>query len=977
MLEIKDKQQFYQYLDALPIAIALAEVDTHVLIYFNPKAEQLWQRSAQEVIGQKQTVLHSDYWNKQGIDTFSKNIEALNNGKTLENIANAALRPDGSEIPIEINSNILSIEGKKTLIGVFQSVEKQVQAYQQLKLRESEFYAIFSNSQMGIIHLKGGRFLYHANQRLVDILGYDSIDEMLGISMEQLHLSQERFLWFGKEHYESLQNKDVIHVQYQLRKKNGEPIWVSLNGKAIDKSIPANLDLGVIWMLDDISDYKNMQESLQKENDKVRQFYENSQKERKRLEFLMENVNGISWEYDLQADKFTYVSPNAERILGYKSNKWTDLDSWANMIHPDDRERITAYCALETEKGHNHFMEYKMIKSDGSIIWVFDIITLNKNQYQQASKLYGIILDITEQKTAQLKIEADRNYLCSIVNGVTDPIMVIKSDYSVELMNKKIQANLKNYQLADPDNPKCYEVSHFITTPCDSADHPCPLHLVLETKTQAKVIHNHKDSSGADHFVELAASPLFDDDGNCTGIIESARDITAHLKTLDELRNKSDLLDFQAHHDALTHLPNRTLFYDRLEQGIEKARRSKKKLAVFFIDLDHFKQINDSLGHLVGDKILIEASKRLKAHLRSQDTLARLGGDEFIILLEEINKVQDASVLAQKILELFKQPFHIEEHEHALYLSCSIGIALYPDDDYSPENLLKFSDNAMYKAKEEGRNNFQFYAQEMTELAFERIILEASLRQAITNNDFCLYYQPQYDGIAKKIIGMEALIRWQHATLGIIPPSKFIPLAEETGLIIKIDNWVMLQAMTQFSQWYKDGLNPGTLSLNLAIKQLESPVFFTQLEKTLQQTQFNPQWLKLEVLERDVMCKPNESILKLEKIRQLGIQLAIDDFGTGQSSLTYLKRFPINQLKIDQSFVHDINVDEEGKAIVLAVIALANALNIEVLAEGVETIEQLEFLLKNNCQYIQGYYFSRPVTAEDLQQLLSDKLTES
>ena len=951
---IENKEKYFEHLSSLPIAIVVADLAEGTILYMNPTAEEIWMKKAEDLIGHPQSILHPAYKIESSKEEFHEDADTLEKENFVTHSKNIILRSDGHEMPVELSVSRIHIEGKEALVESFVCIEKREVAYRNLQSREEEMSAIFENSQIGIMYLQDGRFLHRSNQRLADILGYDSPQEMQGISMQALHLSTERFEWFGKHHYVSLRNHESTHINYQLRKKNGESIWISLSGKSVDTKTPADLDKGVIWIIDDISDYKKLEHTLTSHN--------------KRLQNLLNNIKGISWEFDLVSDRFTYVSSNAEELLGYKHSKWVDFDSWKEMIHPQDREEITDYCTVERKKAKEHTMEYRMLKKNGSTVWVLEIISVGVDADGEPVILYGFILDITKQKINSLQIEHDKKYLQNIVNSVPDPIMVIREDYSVDLMNTTLQKKLPSLTLVDKENPKCYEISHSRSTPCDGIEHPCPLAQVMQTKENTKVLHKHKDSDGLSSYIELAASPLLNKKGDCIGIIESARDVTKHLDTLNALKEKSTELDHQAHHDALTGLPNRTLYHDRVDQAIEKAKRLHKKFMLFFIDLDHFKEVNDSLGHDAGDKVLLEASKRFKSCIRAEDTLARLGGDEFTVLLENINRVQDVSPVAQKIIDTFREPFVINGHQ--IYLSCSIGISSYPNDSRDAIDLLKFADNAMYKAKNEGRDNFQFYSKEMTELAFERMVMESNIRQAIANNEFRVYYQPQYNARAGMMIGMEALIRWEHPTLGLVPPSKFIPLAEESSLIIEIDNWVMQNAMKQVSAWYKEGLNPGVLSLNLAIKQLESPTFIERLEVYMSEAGFRAEWLKLEVLERDVMQKPQENVKKLQTLHNLGVKLAIDDFGTGQSSLTYLKRFPLDQLKIDQSFVQDIHQDEEDDAIVTTIIALAKALKLDVIAEGVETKEQLDFLLENGCDNIQGYYFCHPADASSTEKLL-------
>jgi len=435
-----------------------------------------------------------------------------------------------------------------------------------------------------------------------------------------------------------------------------------------------------------------------------------------------------------------------------------------------------------------------------------------------------------------------------------------------------------------------------------------------------------------------------------------------------KVKQRTKELAHQAYYDTLTQLPNRALFNERLEHGIEKAKRRGENLALFFIDLDRFKHINDSLGHQVGDEVLCTVTKRLQSIIRKEDTLSRLGGDEFTIILEHLQEPQNAAKLAQKILHVLEEPLKMNEHQ--LYVSTSIGISIYPQDDNDANNLLKNADAAMYKAKEEGRNTFQFYSSEMTAIAFAKVMLQGSLRQAIDNGEFTVYYQPQIDAIKEEVIGLEALVRWEHPTEGIISPSHFIATAEETGLIVEIDQFVMTQAMKDFIQWQNQGLKPVKISLNLAAKQLANNRCIEHLQEKLELNNFNPLWLELEVTESDIMRKPEEAIAKLNKIHHLGIKISIDDFGTGYSSLSYLKKLPIDKLKIDQSFVCDIYTNEDDRAIVKAVIALGKSLGLELIAEGVETQEQKIFLVENGCENIQGYYYAKPMNFHDTMEYL-------
>ncbi len=446
--------------------------------------------------------------------------------------------------------------------------------------------------------------------------------------------------------------------------------------------------------------------------------------------------------------------------------------------------------------------------------------------------------------------------------------------------------------------------------------------------------------------------------------------ITSIRESRLDLQAQKDALDHMAHHDALTGLANRTLFNDRLNHAIMQAVRQRSKVAVLFVDLDHFKTINDSLGHNTGDKVLNIITNRLTRSLRAEDTLARQGGDEFTILLEGLEHSEQAAEVARKILQAISRPLQVEQTE--LYISCSIGISLFPDHGQTANELLMQADAAMYQAKSEGRNDYQYFNAELTQQALDRLSLEAQLRAALTNAELTPFYQPQIDAASGTIIGFEALARWQHPEQGMISPARFIPLAEATGLIHQLDLVIIRQAMLQFASWYRQGLCPGVLSVNLTVRHFQHQEFVATLQQLIADTGFRADWLEIEVTESQLMTKPEAAIKVLQQIHQAGIRIALDDFGTGYSSLSYLKRLPITKLKIDQSFVRDLPHDEEDISITCAVIALADSLGLEIIAEGAETGEQVDFLLDHGCRQIQGYFYSRPLPSGDAERFILD-----
>jgi len=478
-------------------------------------------------------------------------------------------------------------------------------------------------------------------------------------------------------------------------------------------------------------------------------------------------------------------------------------------------------------------------------------------------------------------------------------------------------------------------------------------------------------------YLEVNKAPFYDENGTTIGTVGTGRDITELKKTqfeleesLKQLEYQRQQLEFQANHDILTALPNRVLFLKKLVQNIKTAKEEQNIMAVLFIDLDNFKEINDSLGHDVGDKVLVEVSRRMQGVRRSSDTLARLGGDEFAIILNKLSSVEDVGSIVQEGMEILSQPLSIEHN--TLYVSMSVGISIYPNDGQIAKELVKNADAAMYRAKQKGRNTYSFYNEEMTEKACERVFLETELRKALKNDDLLVYFQPQMDGRNNTIVGMEALVRWKHPDRGMIFPDKFIPLAELTGMIVELDRLVMRKAITAFTQWHTAGLNPRKISLNLAIKQLAEEDFIAFVTELVGDRKYLLNMLEFEVTETQVMSNPQESIATLQKIHDLGILLSVDDFGTGYSSLSYLKKLPISKLKIDKSFVDELPNNSEDVAIAKTIISLCKSLGLSVIAEGVENLEQKDFLLANGCDNIQGYLYSKPLSQEDMTQFLKE-----
>jgi diguanylate cyclase (GGDEF)-like protein/PAS domain S-box-containing protein len=476
------------------------------------------------------------------------------------------------------------------------------------------------------------------------------------------------------------------------------------------------------------------------------------------------------------------------------------------------------------------------------------------------------------------------------------------------------------------------------------------------------------DETGKKIWISNSGEPVFDSSGAFRGYRGVGKDISE--RKLDEER-----IHFLANHDALTSLPNRAMFNDVLTLAIQNARRYNRNFAVLFIDLDRFKNINDTLGHDAGDKLLQEMGSRLTRTVRASDVVARLGGDEFVVLVQEVAEPKQVAAVARKILSALEQPMSIQGQE--CRVTASIGICTYPSEGHNEQSLMKNADIAMYRAKEDGKNNYKFYSEEINIHTFERMALETSLRRGLERNEFFLHYQAKLDLHTKRITGVEALVRWQHPDLGVVPPVQFIPLAEETGLILPIGKWVLNTACAQNVAWQREGLPPLSMAVNLSARQFTDEDLVKDIADALKNSGMKPELLELELTESMVIENPERAGKVLAEIKKMGVRLAIDDFGVGYSSLTHLKRFPIDTLKVDRSFIQDLPQDPEDRAICEAIIAMGKSLKLTVIAEGVETLEQQTFLHDHACDEMQGFFFSKPVPSGQFAALLRGRIRTS
>jgi diguanylate cyclase (GGDEF)-like protein/PAS domain S-box-containing protein len=668
---------------------------------------------------------------------------------------------------------------------------------------------------------------------------------------------------------------------------------------------------------------------------------------------LFEDSPDACWLLDHRG--FLDCNSTALKMFGFSDKaQFTNPAAISPPTQPDGTPSAIAAqgkIASALRKGKVRF-EWLHKRSNGEVFPAevnLSALTLNERPM-----LFASVRDITERKRDEEALLFKKALLEAQSETTLDGILVIDERYQIVLVNKQfaLQFDVPDDILESRDDLRLRRHTlERVENPDQFLERVRYLFEHIDEKSRDEI--RLKNGRTFDRY----SAPLVDARGQYRGRIWYHRDITK--KKADEAQ-----LQFLAYYDMLTGLPNRTLLKDRLETALAEAQKRNEKVAVLFLDLDRFKIINDSLGHSIGDQLLKVVAQRLNACIRQNDTVSRASGDEFIVVLNGVKGMADASAIAGRILSSLTMRFVVEGH--SLSTSCSVGISVFPEDGEDCETLIKYADQAMYRAKESGRNTFRFFTKELNVAAMERLKLENLLHEAMRKNEFHLVYQPKVDISSGAITGIEALIRWHNPELGLVPSDKFIPVAENTGLILPLGKWVLETACSQVRKWQIEGLKVVPVAVNVSAVQFRQDGFTRQIREVLAETGLSPEYLELEVTESLLLSNADVKCSVLSELMQMGVKLAIDDFGTGYSSLNYLKHFKANRLKIDRSFIRDLSANSDDAAIIVAIIGMAKALNLKVVAEGVENDLQVSFLREHGCDEIQGYYFSKPLSAEKI-----------
>jgi diguanylate cyclase (GGDEF)-like protein/PAS domain S-box-containing protein len=944
----KSEARYRTILDTAFEAIVTITPDG-IVRWFNRGAERIFGHRAEEVVGQPVTLLMPERYRElcmAGLHRYLRTGEAHVVGGTTELVG---LRKDGGEFPIEMSLGETHENGERLFTGMIRDITARKRIEDALREARDRFRSIFDYAPIGVAMVSlEGRYL-QVNRSLCEILGYTE-EELQALTWQEITHPDD----LAASSAYACRIVEGEFPSYHLDKRflhaDGHTVWASLSVSLVRDS--EGEPLYFVSQIQDVTERKRAESALRESEQRFRGSFE-----RAATGMALVGTDG----------RFLRVNRSLCEILGYLEGELLEK-TFQEITYPDDLEVDLEHLRrLVAGEVRTYQTEKRYLHKDGHVVWA--LLSVSEVHHEEDEPLYFVsqIQDVTERKKVEKRIIESEERFRSLVQNSSDIITILEADGTVRYVSPAVervmgfkpeeQVGTNAFGSVHPDDREQAQ-----NTFAEVLKRP-GLHPPLEFRVC------HKDGSW--RYLEHVVNNLLDDSA-VRGVVVNSWDVTERKALVEQL-------SYQAFHDPLTGLPNRALFMDRLEHALTRANRRGNKVAVLFTDLDNFKLINDSLGHKAGDQLLVAVAERVKTCLRPEDTAARLGGDEFTILVEDIGGVGEGVQIAKRIAEILRPPFALEEQE--VFATVSTGIALNSSAQEQAADLLRHADLAMYRAKRRGRARYEVFEPSMDAKVVERLMLETGLRRALVRQQFRIYYQPIVALENDKIAGVEALVRWQHPQQGLLLPEAFLSVAEETGLIVQIGQWVLREAGKQARIWQEryPGTPPLTISVNLSSRQFFHPKLVAEV---LGESEIDPASLQLEITEGAMMTNGTSSADRtLQNLKRMGVQLAIDDFGLGYSSLSYLKRFPVDFLKIDRSFIAGLGGEPNGVAtkdieIVKAMIELTHALGLRVIAEGVETSEQLAQLRDMKCDFAQGNYFSEPLSSEELAVILAEDLTD-
>lgn len=873
-------------------------------------------------------------------DTFFETVHAKQDGSSIPLSVHVTTIKDTNGSAKHHIANVIDISQHSKIDATQKNISKNI-------LSENNFLNSTLQNLPGFafifqLHPDGREEFLYASDKILDTYGIDAPTVLSDIKALRSLFHPDDIPSFKAAIEESAKNLQLFHAEFRINHPHKGEIWLETRSTPISQADGSTIWHGITM---EISRRKHAELALIKTS--------------AHLSCLVNTIPDLVWMKDKEG---TYLACNHafEKFFGATEHEIigkTDYDfvdpTLADFFRKKDKEAIKKKDIITNEE--------VIVYKDTGVTGLLE--TRKVPLYSSDGQVHGVLgiaKDITEQHKLQEQLKQSEMRLKE-----AQKIAKIGS-WELKFPELRLHVSDELYHLLKIV-PSKREASfdHFlnIVHPDDRQNVEELYHSSLKNKTPYEAIHRIILNDGHIKYIHSRAKTFYDALGKPLHSIGTLQDIT-------EQKQIEKKVEFLAHHDPLTGLPNRTLVMDRVEQAIAFAKRKQTQIALIFVDMDEFKTINDSLGHSMGDTLLKAVASRLQENLRETDTISRQGGDEFLIVIPDIKNIEDTLITANKLLSSFKQPFYLGEH--TLSSSISIGIAMYPNDGDTFEMLLRNADTAMYKAKEAGGNDYCFFDEQMNNEITEHLHILNDLKNAIANNEFLLHYQPQVDVTSHKINGIEALLRWNHPEYGLVAPIKFIPIAESSGLIVSIGEWVIKEACRQAAQWCKQGINV-TVAINISAVQFKRGNLEETIQKALLASGLAPQYLELELTESILIHDTDKVLKSVQRLKELGIKLSIDDFGTGYSSLSYLKRFAVDKLKIDRSFIKDICKDQEDAIIVKTIIQMAKSLNLKTVAEGVETKEVLEIIKSHGCDEVQGFYFAKPMCAEDFVHYFSQR----